>query len=883
MLQRKTFVSGLLVGVLALPAFAQQAAPPAAGPAVDQVGIEEITITARKRSENLQETPLSISAITGEMLESMGIADTQDITSIAPNTYMTQTPGSAANLALAIRGVGGAEPLLTREQGVAIYMDGAYIARVTGAVLDLVDIERVEVLRGPQGTLYGRNATGGAVNYISRKPGEEFSFRQTLGAGSYGRFQSLTRIDTGDMWNGLAATFSYLHRQKNGYVDNTLADDNSDPGSANTDAFRIALGWDLTEAIRADYSFDYSELAGNDPAFQLIAVDTPNFGIGDPLGFPAAFANQLDVSRDRLDKLSMDFDGPSKHQIRGHNLTVEVDLGPVQLKSITTYRDWFNKEDGTELDGNVAGLNIPIYDARVLPFDPFNVPFGGQGSPTIPFYPVLCPDSGPGNPLPFDSCLVNAGSTGQIFAATNEREQDQWTQELNLTGAIGDSFDYVAGFYYFTEDYSEENVQQFLIPVGFAAVQLATPFVYEGDASSWALFANGTYTLPLLDERLSFTGGVRYSKDEKSFVKQNLSCPPLNLPPCATFGTTTTPGMPPVTSNSATWDNIDWEVSAKFAVTDDITTYARVATGYKAGGFNLRTAQPTIAPFAEESLLQYELGIKTAWFDHRLQLNLAGFFSDYDDIQTDVFAAGPSGATSLTVNAGKAEIPGVEVELLAEPFEGLRLNLNYGWINPEFKEYVVIDNNATTADLDGPDFIGGTAYDPTFDDFSVDMSSSATWGYRPDQTLSAGIEYATPPLGSLGWVATFRLDVRWTGELLWSPLDDERATLINGNGIVGLACFAPPPPGVSASATCQNGFTGFRDVLNQKAYAVLDARFTLSEIAIGDQAKVRTSAFGKNITGEEYLMSGIDFGGLGFAGGIFGEPATWGIDVTLDY
>jgi iron complex outermembrane receptor protein len=860
MLQRKTVSAVFLAAALGTPAVAQQPAPtaPAAQPAAAQPapaqGIEEITVTARKRSENLQDTPIAVSAFTAESIESMGIENTQEITAIAPNTYMTMTPGSSANLALAIRGVGGAEPLLTREQGVAIYMDGAYIARVTGAVLDLVDIERVEVLRGPQGTLYGRNATGGAVNYISRKPGEEFGFHQNIGVGSWGRFQTVTRIDTGELFPGFAATGAYLHRQRDGYVDNRLADDNSDPGSLNTDAFRIALGWDITENFRADYAFDYSDVEGHDPAFQLIAVDTATDPLGvDPVGFPGNFVNSLDVSKHRFDKLSMDFDGRSDHLVRGHNLTLSYDFGPVQLKSITTYRDWENDEFGTELDGNDVQIppTMPIYNAGILPFDPFGLPFG-----------FACPDLGT-SPFPFDACLVANPTNPQIFAATNVRNQDQWTQEIDLTGSIGDTFDYVGGFYFFTEDYNEKNVQQFLIPIGFGAVQLATPFVYKGDADSWALFANGTYTLPFLDQRLSVTGGVRYTKDEKSFVKKNLSCPPANLPPCDTFANTTTPGMPPITKNKANWDNVDWEVDVNFAATESITTYFRVATGYKAGGFNLRTATPTIAPFKEESLIQYELGAKTQWWDNRVQLNVAAFYSDYDDIQTDVFAAGPGGATSLTVNAGKAEIPGVEFELLAEPFEGVRLNLNYGWIDPKFNDYVVVDNAGTTVTCSPLTPVGYPCLpDPTVDDFKVNMGSKAGWGYRPDQTLAAGAEYSTRPLGSLGWVLTARLDVRWTDTLIWSPLDDERPSQINNPGPT---------------------FTPYRDALKQKPYAVLDARFTVSEISITDRAKLRTSVFGKNITDEDYLMSGIDFGGLGFAGGIFGEPASWGIDFTLDY
>ncbi len=767
----------------ALAVSAQEAPPaqpaqPAAQPA-QRVGIEEIVVTARKVSENLQETPLAVSAFDSELLSSMGVSDTRDISAIAPNLYFTQTPGSVANLALAIRGIGGAEPLLTREQGVAVYMDGAYIARVTGAIMDLVDIERVEVLRGPQGTLYGRNATGGAVNFISRRPTEDSGFTGRIGGGSYSRFEGLARINTGELLPGLAATVAYLHSQADGVVNNRLTDQNSDPGAKNSDAFRVAVGWEATENLRLDYAFDYSNLEGRDHAFQLIAVGSTiqgalNTGSGAIGGGPIS----LEVDDDRLDDLSLDNDGVSEHTIRGHYLTAEYDMGFATVKSITTYREWENLEEGTELDGNVLGTLLAL-DGNT-------------------FAPIVVSDR-------------------SLFDATNVRTQDQWTQELQLLGDLGDHFRYVAGFYYFNEDFTEENVQRFLFPFSPAAPPLAfaRPFFYSGDARAWAFFANGVYTLPFLDERLSLTGGIRYSYDEKSFDRTSAAA----------------------TSNSENWDSIDWEVNLSFLATDDITTYFRAATAYKAGGFNLRQTTTPILPFDEEDLTAVEGGVKMDLFDNRVRLNAAGFWSVYKDLQTDVFTAGSGGANSITINAGEAEIPGFEVELIAVPVEGLTLNANVGWIDPKYNEYNVIDN--ATGNL-------------------VNLADEAKFGYKPETTATIGAEYATAPLGAWGWVIAPRIDARYTSSRVWSPLDDER----------------------SQKATV---ITPFRDALKDDGYWLLDARLTVSEISINDRAKLKLSVFGKNITDEEYLLSGIDFGALDFAGGIFGEPATWGIDLTLDY
>lgn len=780
MFQRKTFVSAVLASAMALPAFAQEAAPAAEAADDSRGGIEVIEITARKVSENLQDAPIAVSAFGAESLEGLGIGDTQDISSMAPNLYLTQTPGSVANLALSIRGVAGAEPLLTREQGVSIYMDDVYIARVTGAIMDLVDVERVEVLRGPQGTLYGRNSTGGAVRFISRKPTEEFSFSQRIGTGSWSKLESRTVVNTGEMFEGFAATLAYFHSQKDGYRNNTLADQNSDYGAKNTDAFRVALRYQPTETLTLDYAFDYSNLEGHGPGFQLVAISPTLAGALGVASLAATGRNvvpTLKIGTKAFDSLAGDFDAASEHTIRGHNLNVGWDLGFTNMTAIVSYREWLNTEDGTELDGNSLGTLLAL---------------GPR------FVPAIFTDR-------------------NLFDATNERDQDQWSAELRFDGELGvEALTYVTGFYYFNEDFTENNFQRFLFPFSRAAPPLAlsNPFIYRGDARSWALFANLNYTLPFLEDRLSASAGIRYSADEKSFARS----------------------APIVSSGSQDWDSIDWEASLNFEATDDITVYFRAASAYRAGGYNLRSALPVIAPFDEERVKSVELGVKSEWFDRRALLNLTGFWSVSRDRQTDVFAAGPGGATSITINAGEAEIPGIEAEFQLVPIDGLTFSGNVGWISPRYNSYPVIDSVTLQ---------------------TVDLADEAGFGYQPKVTTSLGAQYETAPIGSIGFVLTARVDAHYTGSRIWSPLDDERTS----NRPV---------------------ITAFRDVLRDGSYWLTDVRFTVSELPLNDKAKIRASVFGKNILDEDYMLSGIDFGALGFAGAAFGEGATWGIDITLD-
>ena len=781
---RSSLFRTLVLAFCALPlaARAQEAAPaePADAPAADAAGIEEIVVTARKRAENLQDTPLAVSAISGEELANLGVVDTNDISALAPNAYFTQTSGGIANLALAIRGVGSAEPALIRDSGVGIYVDGVYIARTTGAVFDLLDLERVEVLRGPQGTLYGRNATGGAVNFVSRKPGEDFSIRQSIGTGSWDRLSSRTRVESGELLPGLRAALSYAHGERDGYVNNTLASDQNDPGSLNSDAFRVTLDWEALENLSLTYAYDWSQSSGTAQAFQLFGATPTVLSSLALAGVPAPV-----IGSERLDDVSLERPHDDRHEMNGHALSAELDLGFARLKSITAYRAWAST-GRSDLDGN-AFTNVSV---RLTPASP---PTG-------------------------DAVLPNAS----LFGSDTSRRQRQVSQELQLLGELGESFDYVAGAYWFKESFREDNLQHVLFVTSATSVPLfrQSPFEYEGETNAWALFANAAYTLPFFDERLTLDAGVRYSQDDKEIDQ--------------TFSVART--------GSETWDHVDGQFTVRFAWTEDVSTYVRIASGYKSGGFNPR-ASATVAflPFDEETLIAYEAGLKSQWLGSRLQLNFAAFYSDYDNLQTDLFTAGSNGAGSYTVNAGKAKIPGVELEALAQPFEGITLSLNYGWMNPEYEDLLLLD----------PVTPGTPA-----DDVIVDMSDGAKFSYRPNQTLAAGIEYTTEPVGSLGLVLSAGLDLRYTDDVFWHQVT-----------------FAPSGAPVNQ----------FNDLIHADAYPLLNAHFTVSEIALGERATLKATVYGRNITDEEYVTAGIDFGVSGFAGANFGEPASWGMDLTVEF
>ena len=758
---------------LAAPAFAQTESRNLSEP--KESGLNVIVVTAQKRSENLQDTPLAISAINAEMILQRGIADVSSLTAVAPNLSITTTGAATSNIALFIRGIGESETILTVDSPVGLYVDGVVLGRSSGAVFDLVDLERIEVLRGPQGTLYGRNTIGGAVNLISRKPTSEGGAEQMLTYGRFDLFQSKTTLNTGELGeSGLRAQFTYLHKQRSGYVDNLLAPNDRDPGSYNVDAFRASVAYDQGGPLRLDYVFDYNERKSIANQNQLASARP------DILAYINASAalggSTPQLSRDRLNQVSLDHDGRISDKVQGHALTAEVDLSSdLTLRSITSYRKWTNSVINDQ-DGN-AGLVGFTVDPILFAGGPF-IPLGVQ--------PI------------------------SLFHLTFERDQHQWTQELNLLGKIGDRTDFVTGAYYFYEVANEENPTflTFILPsatpiqvtstvsVNSFGVNLASNLIYKYKSQSKAIF--GQVTTELTD-RLSFTGGLRYTMDEKK-LDQTI----------------------PFTRNlDRDFSKLNWAATVDYQWNSDIMTYVRAATGYKAGGFNARSVNDGFNP---ENLTSYEVGVKSELFDRRLRFNVAVFHAVHKDVQVGQFLAGSGGSLGTTVNAGKAVYTGIEAEFAALLTDELTLTGNIGYLDRKYKTFEIRD--------------------PATDQL-VDIASSVKFLYSPDTTANIGIEYRAPHFG-FGQL-TARMDYSYRSRMFWH------------------------------SSTLLNPFNNF---ISDGPVSRVDARLTLSELKFG-RSEAQIAVWTKNLTGQDYLLGGVDFGSLGISTVSYAEPRTWGLDFRI--
>lgn len=610
------------------------------------IQIEEITVTARRRSESLQDVPISISAFTGGQLQARGVEDVSQVGDFTPNlTFDPTAPVSGSSIAstVFIRGVGQTDFTLNSDPGVGIYIDGVYIARSVGGLLDLVDIERVEVLRGPQGTLFGKNTIGGAINITTRAPSPDAGGYAEVRIGNFNRTDVEASFDA-PLADKLLTSFAASYQRQDGYQERVLLDESEELG--NTDRFtaRGRIRWLPTEALSVDLSVDYSRGREQSTAQSLLAVE-PNTGAPfipaanglipgtvptlDPRSATELEGSQFDerfISDDPRETFQT---GPSRSDfdIWGVSLTAEWQLDAFTVKSITAYRD---------LESEFAR--------------------DGDGSPFV------------------------VAHTLDVY------EQEQISQELQLLGTgLDDRLDWVGGLFYFGEQGRNLNT----VPTSIGALQSGG----DVDNDTYAVFGQATYDAT---EALSLTLGLRYTDETKRFTPGFPPPTPQTLTqnPGSNFNGLAL-GLPPVLplvavdEFSTDAQELDINAVVQYRWTPGLMTYASYSTGFKSGGFSQRIgpsgASPLPAPpdFEPEEVRVYELGFKWDGLDNRLRVNGAAFYSDYDDIQvTPLF----EGIGPVTRNAGEARIVGGELEAQFVPNEFWTADLGVGILDTKYTE-----------------------------------------------------------------------------------------------------------------------------------------------------------------------------------------------------
>jgi iron complex outermembrane receptor protein len=624
---------------MAMPAIAQDSA------AEDTGGIGDIVVTAQKRAENVQDIPLAISAVSSEYLEARDISSIDRLGSIAPNVKIERAPSNKTISQIAIRGSVTINPAVTWEPAVGLYIDGVYIAKAQGSIFDVADLERVEVLRGPQGTLYGRNALAGAVNLVTKKPTGEAGGSAEISYGNYDYWKGKAILNLPAM-GALSMKVSGQIQKRDGFVkvgpnpfpQAFLARPNSvsDLGNLNGKSGMIQLRLKPEGNFTADYQFDYSRYNQRTDFSQLVSV-LPNSLFTDPAILAAIAPLGLYANPNRQSTASVDANPLyEKTRTYGHSLTLALDMGASTLKSISSYRN-LRWQDAADLDGS-----------------------------------------------PLD--IANTQRDTSFHA---------YSQELQLTGdAMDNRLNYVVGAFAYKEKAETLGPQRFfgfLNQVGApGAADLQSD--YGSHTKAWALYAQLDYRLT---EALKMTLGARYTNEVKDIRRRFAVGTPRTVLFDVPYG-----GVP-----DAKFNNFSPTATLSYEASDNVNVYARWARGYKSGGFNGETdvggligrpfnctsapgnASELCNPYRPEKVDSYELGLKTKLADGKLIFNVAGFWDEHKDIQLSVFTA-QGAAASVVLNAAAARIRGLEFEAVARPIPSLTINGSFAVLDADYKSFI---------------------------------------------------------------------------------------------------------------------------------------------------------------------------------------------------
>jgi iron complex outermembrane recepter protein len=708
--------------VEAIPVAEPAAATPPADP--DATVLDDIVVTAERRVATLRETPISMEVFNSEKLALRGIDGLRGLAANVPSMTLEPFPTHNATLRMFIRGVGTADAQVTQDPAVGVYIDGVYIARSVGLSADLADLERIEVLRGPQGTLYGRNTTGGAVNLVTRRPSPgAFTMAHQLTGGERGLLLGKSSVNV-PLTDDLAVKLAVLGDVKDGFVEN--AGRGGDFGDRREAAIRFDTRWLAGDWLTVDYTYDRSDLRYYNGQFQGVVPPNTNHGLGEY--FKEYAQTQTTYSDRRLDTLNTGMPMElSRSLVQGHALTLTAPLGGIELKYIGAWRD-LTDDQYVDLGGGAGSLEFRL-DTHTYAGASADMAYGG---PT----PLVIP---------------------QVF-------QTQTSHELQLSGALlDDSLEYIVGAFQFEEDGGENGhpLHHILnaladpsqmppevrvafdpfVPFGSPRLVAYWDYDYGLHNTARAVFTQLTWTPPWLERRLHLTGGLRKSWDERHALKNFIqtvyaegntaggSAGASEVPRDATPGNDIFVDE----RGDARYTDLSPSAIVRYDASKNASVYISNSRAYKSGGFNLRDPQIDGSEpaadgetygfgyrqgFRPEYVQSWELGLKSDWFERRLRLNVDVFDSHFTDMQTNFLIAGSISDTKAR-NVGKARMQGVELESAFVALPGLTLALSGAYLDAEVTEALDI-NGVNKADLypfvSAPPASGVASVDWTFFD-----------------------------------------------------------------------------------------------------------------------------------------------------------------------
>lgn len=649
------------------------AAPaPAFAQAISGAEADVVVVTAQKRDQDIQEVPIAVTALGGEALQDAHVTTVMDLNALAPSLQV-KTDDNAANPKIFIRGIGLNDFNPNTASAVAIYSDGVYIGSPLAQMGQFFDLERVEVLRGPQGTLYGRNTTGGAINLISRKPSDAFEAMASMEYGSYNSL-ALEGAVGGPITPELAYRASATYLTNDGYALNRLTGNRGN--DTNRGAARLQLAWNPSDAFDALFQLRYGKTDGGSiwAYNRSLLPATPQATGPDGFCLPAYYtsgdctdlAGYANTSTN-LYQGDYHLEGKDRVETYGASATLTWDLGAMSLISVTGY-DHADRDDHEDTD---------------------------------------------------------AGPT-DILTARYRAQQWAASEELRLQSNGDNQLNWVAGAYFAHDDLKSNSYYDVFrvansgdpltdLPAGIGV--FSWPFAQKTD--SYAVFGQIDYKFT---DRLTSTLGLRYSSDDKAFRYDSLYASDIGGPTTPiVFDDGVNPPVVVAADASKSFNSVSGKLGLQYRLTDDVNLYGGYNRGYKSGGFfGGQTTDPSsLRPYEDEVVDAYEAGLKSQWFDGMVTANFAAFFYDYQNLQVYTLVVDPT--TQLTVqnftNASNAEVKGLEAELTASPIEGLELSLGASFLDATYQDF----------QSQGDDYSGNTL--PNAPETSLNGSARYEWEF----------------------------------------------------------------------------------------------------------------------------------------------------------
>jgi iron complex outermembrane receptor protein len=736
--------------VWTMPAMAQDAVT-----AEDSDAVQDIVVSARRRDETLQQTPLAITALSPAYFESTGSTSIADLQGVAPNLLITSQNTGAGAANASIRGIAFADVDKSFDPAIAVVIDGVVVGSSTGQLLDTFDLQSIEVLRGPQGTLFGRNTIGGVINLTRSRPTGEWGGKFEASMANYGTFTTRAVLNAPIVDGVLAAKLFYFHNETDGFYRNGIS--GKRVGGSNNENYGLSLRLTPSDNFDALLTLEKQEQSFN-------PINAPISKTGE-LFCLLAPANEC--NRNTTSDIYTVFGEDSKGNYSSPAATLEMnlDLGGIKLTSVTGYRD--SKEDQT---GDYEGLSPRLYYGHRI------------------------------------------------------QDFKQLSQELRGAGNIGESFDYVVGLYYFDSKYTL-NQETDIPPFGLTGAN-TTHQRTSGWSTSYAVFADLNWELT---DTIRLSGGARWTHDKKSLETANWNGA-IENPSFGKYGKSFSKFTPKV--------GIDWRPS------DEHMLYASWSRGYRSGGFSGRgqTLQSASTPYQPETVDAYEVGLKSAFFDRKLQVNLAAFMTDYKDLQqsTTVPTTNGVGNETIVTNAGSAKIKGIELDFTAKPVRGLTLNGSVGYLSNKLKNFISLGSISP--------LVPGLR---TIDYSNVNMI------YAPKVTASINAEYTAAVASNIDWTSR-----------------------------IGYRYIAPYDQQIALDATVAYPITG-TIVLTQNDPRMRSDRQGLLDLSTSlvfdvDGKKVRATVFGRNVTDDRGPNAAFTVAGLwSFTSGR--EPRTYGASLGFEF